>query len=489
MTAETSNAREWVDLLERAVPFLLDEGAKYDDDGSNEPLELAREIETLLASLSSDESALSPASLAFDGGREATPCPHTRDTNCDCAAPPPPADTEPKTLPVPTHVYLTDKAAVIVGDPQRGWDEEGPEAHNCDDMGCSTIGPHVLARVPFTDERALSQPAEGEDIMVDTPYDVFILPLRPSGLDGNGPRFVVHVPAPEQQPAAEALFMADSVHNQAMPGTREGDMVVLETDAAGKPTIWCDPEIVDLVRALNDGGLRTVASCSGHGGPFGIVTLKDGRELLVLPDYETTRKAERILGAALAAEAQGGGEVVWRVPVLQSPFGERLDHGVRDELVLVMHRGAHGWKAAGQGHALLAHQLYVKNVEPLCAASHEVAVVGLYGGGWRTVWARSDDDVTHPAPPSAPVGISSEDRIVLMRLKDALPDVGLNGWIYGVRVIERILAQQPAVDRARFRKAPCYLCGYNGPGYFQPETHPCAALYHAAQHQEPATPP
>lgn len=48
------------------------------------------------------------------------------------------------------------------------------------------------------------------------------------------------------------------------------------------------------------------------------------------------------------------------------------------------------------------------------------------------------------------------------------------------------LAQQPAaVDRARFRKAPCYLCGYNGPGYFQPETHPCASLYHAAPHQEP----
>ena len=91
MNTETSNAREWVDLLERAMPFLHDEGAKYDDDGSNEPLELAREIETLLASLPSDESALSSASLAFDGGREATPCPHTRYTNCDCAAPPPAA--------------------------------------------------------------------------------------------------------------------------------------------------------------------------------------------------------------------------------------------------------------------------------------------------------------------------------------------------------------------------------------------------------------
>jgi hypothetical protein len=77
------------------------------------------------------------------------------------AAAPPPADAEPKTLPVPTRVYLTDKAAVIVGDPQHGWDEEGPDAHNCDAMGCASIGPHVLARVPFTDERALPQPAEG----------------------------------------------------------------------------------------------------------------------------------------------------------------------------------------------------------------------------------------------------------------------------------------------------------------------------------------
>lgn len=28
-------------------------------------------------------------------------------------------------------------------------------------------------------------------------------------------------------------------------------------------------------------------------------------------------------------------------------------------------------------------------------------------------------------------------------------------------------------DRANW-KAPCVLCGYNGPGFFQPTTHPCA---------------
>lgn len=37
-----------VDLLRRALPFLHDEGGKYEDDGSNEPLELAREIEALI---------------------------------------------------------------------------------------------------------------------------------------------------------------------------------------------------------------------------------------------------------------------------------------------------------------------------------------------------------------------------------------------------------------------------------------------------------
>lgn len=39
----------------------------------------------------------------------------------------------------------------------------------------------------------------------------------------------------------------------------------------------------------------------------------------------------------------------------------------------------------------------------------------------------------------------------------------------------------PAVDKARFESAPCYLCGYNGPGYYQPSQHPCAAGYHAQQ--------
>lgn len=35
-------------LLERAMPFLQDEADKYQDDGSNEPLELIRDIREVL---------------------------------------------------------------------------------------------------------------------------------------------------------------------------------------------------------------------------------------------------------------------------------------------------------------------------------------------------------------------------------------------------------------------------------------------------------
>lgn len=30
-----------------------------------------------------------------------------------------------------------------------------------------------------------------------------------------------------------------------------------------------------------------------------------------------------------------------------------------------------------------------------------------------------------------------------------------------------------------FEKAPCYVCGYNSEGYYQPDIHPCAKKYHA----------
>lgn len=65
----------------------------------------------------------------------------------------------------------------------------------------------------------------------------------------------------------------------------------------------------------------------------------------------------------------------------------------------------------------------------------------------------------------------------------------LEQWRQAVRAMEASIdAVQPAavdgaIDKARFERAPCYLCGYNGPGYYRPDTHPCAAKYHAAQEE------
>lgn len=77
--------------------------------------------------------------------------------------------------------------------------------------------------------------------------------------------------------------------------SREAQMVVISRDKDGIPDVWCDPEIVDLVKALNEGGVRTVASCSGHGERTGNIALKDGRELIIAKDFAEARKIERTI--------------------------------------------------------------------------------------------------------------------------------------------------------------------------------------------------
>lgn len=69
-------------------------------------------------------------------------------------------------------------------------------------------------------------------------------------------------------------------------GSREAAMVALERDESGRPTVWCDPGVVDLVAALNSAGIATVWSCDGHGHRPATVGLKDGRQLLVLQNLD-----------------------------------------------------------------------------------------------------------------------------------------------------------------------------------------------------------
>ena len=56
--------------------------------------------------------------------------------------------------------------------------------------------------------------------------------------------------------------------------------------------------ISHIVAALNASGIETLASCCGHGHVFGHVALEDGKELFVIPDFNTSRKVEKCLEKA-----------------------------------------------------------------------------------------------------------------------------------------------------------------------------------------------
>jgi hypothetical protein len=86
------------------------------------------------------------------------------------------------------------------------------------------------------------------------------------------------------------------------PGGREAAMIVLDPgtpERHGRDGVWCDPCIAPLVKALNDAGIRTVASCCGHGTANGNIMLGDGRELLIAADFEAGRAFENSRATAL----------------------------------------------------------------------------------------------------------------------------------------------------------------------------------------------
>lgn len=65
---------------------------------------------------------------------------------------------------------------------------------------------------------------------------------------------------------------------------REMKMIVIKRGVDGVPTVWCDPCIASIIAALNDGGIKTVASCCGHRQQLGRIALADGRELVIHPN-------------------------------------------------------------------------------------------------------------------------------------------------------------------------------------------------------------
>ena len=95
-----------------------------------------------------------------------------------------------------------------------------------------------------------------------------------------------------------------SEHACPYQADREAPMVVIDRDASGKPTIWCDPCIAPLVRALNAGGVATSWSCCGHGHRPGVIGLADGRQLVIAPDAETLARIEALFPADINGESR-----------------------------------------------------------------------------------------------------------------------------------------------------------------------------------------
>ncbi len=56
--------------------------------------------------------------------------------------------------------------------------------------------------------------------------------------------------------------------------------------------VGIDSCIAPIIKALNDGGITTIACCCGHGKRPGSIILGDGREFIIAPDYETARTVE-----------------------------------------------------------------------------------------------------------------------------------------------------------------------------------------------------
>lgn len=110
------------------------------------------------------------------------------------------------------------------------------------------------------------------------------------------------------------------------PNSREARMVTLRRDETGRPAVWCDPEIADIVQALNAGGVPTVASCSGHRHRPGDVALRDGRWLVVAADHDEWRRIEALFPTDINGETSQ--------PARSEDDVQRLVEGLREAVEL-----------------------------------------------------------------------------------------------------------------------------------------------------------
>jgi len=61
-----------------------------------------------------------------------------------------------------------------------------------------------------------------------------------------------------------------------------------------KKLVSIDRCIAPIVKALNDVGMTTVASCCGHGKQPGTIALVNGREIMIFANYEDARRVNKL---------------------------------------------------------------------------------------------------------------------------------------------------------------------------------------------------
>ena len=81
---------------------------------------------------------------------------------------------------------------------------------------------------------------------------------------------------------------------------REGKMVAVGGNA------FCDPCIAPIVSALNAAGIRTVASCCGHGFRPGWIALIGGRSLILARSQEETAAIQRMFPVDINGDRMEG---------------------------------------------------------------------------------------------------------------------------------------------------------------------------------------
>ena len=85
-------------------------------------------------------------------------------------------------------------------------------------------------------------------------------------------------------------FKPPKEHRLARVGANGQSVRIMQIQGEG---VEIDSEIYELVYALNIGGSKTVACCSGHVKRLGNIALEDGRELIIMPSYEAARLDEK----------------------------------------------------------------------------------------------------------------------------------------------------------------------------------------------------